>query len=358
MILIVNENGSDNIGDHAINEGLKSVIERGCKSFQCSPFSTTRSDSNLQFKNIEDSLFKKNNFIKTKLVRIIKLSKFLLSVYWLTKNFSRVKKAVSKKSVDTLLIGGGQLILSGSSFPIAMFTWIFLAAWYKKRIFLVGVGCGENFSSFEAMLLKVSLKRAKAIYVRELESIEKLSKFFGLTASYCPDLAFGLVPVESANAKSNRIVVGVTDFEVHQRYLGELSGKQYASKAEYIKSWQFKLQEILKDTNAEVVFASTTIKDITYNSELYETMLLSGVSNKLTNITQLQSLEDYRKLLASSNIVFSGRMHSLILGKIEGCEIIPWLVSKKIELFLKNYSGKKPAKLLHTIESTVRGLVL
>lgn len=353
MYLIVNENGSDNIGDHAINEGLQAILDELEIPFHSAPFASVSFKGSAKRLPVGANSGTAN--LKVKAKRLLTSNAVFIALYWFLKNLRRVTREVSDPKVSNVLIGGGQLILSGSTFPIAMFTWTLLSNLYKKPLYLVGVGCGETFGRFESFLMRSALKRAENIFVREAESIEKLNSLFGVNAAYCPDLAFGLAPLSGVD-KKNRLVVGVTDFEVYRRYRKEVGAPVYSSKEEYLRVWQDRLLSLLPDSNTEIVFASTTLKDVAINTELYMLMSHSGIPNKLVNIDKLHTLLEYREILATAKLIFSGRMHSLILGKIEGCVLQPWLISKKLVFFMQNYKDADIRILQKKIETKITEL--
>jgi hypothetical protein len=85
-------------------------------------------------------------------------------------------------------------------------------------------------------------------------------------------------------------------------------------------------------------------------------MCATGLSNPITNIDRVQTLEEYRIMLSSARFILSGRMHSLILGKIEGCELSPWIISRKVQLFINNYRDKDVRQLNNEVVSHIQAL--
>ena len=338
--LIINENGSDNIGDHAINEGLKILLKNHDYSFQTSFFSINKKSSlNQNAKN-------NNNFLR-ELKIIISKFKLLFQCFWYAKNKNFVNKVFENKKIDAVIIGGGQLILSSDVFPIAMYTWVKYANRYKIPIYIFGVGVGETFSFSDTILYKLSLKHAAKITVREYQSIKKLKNYFGIDAIFCPDLAFGISPLEKKQ-KMSGVIVGMTDFNVYKKYKNEINNNQFNNYEEYICAWVKKTKMLLKDSNEPIYLISTTNKDASCNRDLYK-ILKYECKNPIKLIDGVPKLIEYRKILSRCRIITSGRMHSLILGKIEGCEISPWELSCKIKYFIQNYNDKEPYILNETL---------
>ncbi|MCY1548662.1 hypothetical protein D9M68_847860 [compost metagenome] len=67
-------------------------------------------------------------------------------------------------------------------------------------------------------------------------------------------------------------------------------------------------------------------------------------------------LNDVMEELSKSDVVVAGRMHALILAKICGCEAIPWVISKKIEIFSKEYLSRDVKYLHGLVDATVDSL--
>jgi len=334
--LLVNENGSDNIGDHAINEGLKELLTESDCQFNSEPFSTT---------HVHQAPV---NTTTTSLSLSQKLRKLLFSfkpfylLMWLLKHKGRIKQACSK-DYDGIIIGGGQLILSGASFPPALYAWARYARKRKIPLYLLGVGCGEHFYASETWLIKQALKCAEKIYVREYQSVTKLKQHFDVEASFCPDLAFGLQPLASDNERKN-ILVGMTDFAVYTRYCHEVDTPKIANYKDYLDTWYNQVLSMYQP-GMTIVLASTTLSDAQCNRDLYQLLNNSTLKDNIRLIDGVLPLSDYRIELSRAKTVYSARMHSLILGKIEGATIEPWIISKKIENFLGLYTQQNAAEL-------------
>ncbi len=328
--LLINEHGSDNIGDHAINEGLKELLdEKGI---------THTSTSFLIRKTARP---KKNNTQKKKISlsfisKIIFSFKPLFHLWWFIKNRSAIKKILDD-DYDGVIIGGGQLILSGFAFPIAMYSWIKHAKNRNLPVFVVGVGCGENFLFSETLLYKNALKKCEKIFVREQASVIKMHSFFSLNVGFSPDLAFALYPIKTQKTVSG-IIVGMTDFDVYKRYKKEMQSTDFPDYDSYLTDWSDRLIKLLINKDEIIYLVSTTFKDAECNQDLYK-QLLNRVSNPIKLIDGVMPLDEYRLLLSQARLVFSGRMHSLILGLVENCYIEPWVISCKISGFLNTYEN-------------------
>lgn len=336
MILVVNELYAKNIGDHAINTGLSKLFESKKLVFESVAFST--------YKNIKKFNLNSNRTNRFKSIRKrLKSFKLLSFFYWFLENRYRVENSIRNNEVTCIVIGGGQLILSNPTFPIAMYTWIKYAVKHGKKVYLAGVGCGEEFTAIERFILKRALRKPSRILVRETDSIRKLREKFNVESEFIPDLAFGLSPIYTPVKNRNKVVVSVTDYNVYKRYSSELNLNKI-KEDEYLDEWQRKILYLI-DKNDDIYFLSTTLSDLKITTKLYERMQRLSLSNNLVNIDSLLDLGEYRKILSEAQLVFSGRMHSLILAKIEGCKVEPWVISKKIAFYLSDYGDRRADEL-------------
>ena len=344
--LLVNENGSDNIGDHAINEGLKALLsEAGC-NYVSEPYSTTHTAP--EGSNADESV---SPTLSQKLRKTLFKFKPFYLLMWLLKHKGRIKQSCSG-NYDGIIIGGGQLILSGAAFPPALYAWARYAKKNKIPLYLLGVGCGEHFHRSETWLISKALTTTTRICVREHESVVKLDNYFTANAEFCPDLAFGLQPIVGQETRKG-LMVGMTDYAVFKRYRHEVSAPKVESYQEYLTVWYDKVLA-MHTPGTPIVLASTTHTDAQCNRDLYQRLSASAVSADVRLIDGVLPLEAYRRELSVIDTVFSGRMHSLILGKIEGAAIQPWVISKKIENFLGLYADKDIIELKTQLQGIVR----
>ena len=179
-ILVINESCSDNIGDHAINFGLQKLISDSGYDYDCSGFDAD--------KKIEKphSLIEKSKIkaIKNKIKKkFISSNQYLKYMLWAFKNIKRIKKE-TEGDYAAVIIGGGQLIQSGGTFPIAMYLWTYFAKKNGKDIYILGVGCAEKFTRLDSFLYKKSFKRVNEIFVRDQHSINNLFTFFSVKPRY------------------------------------------------------------------------------------------------------------------------------------------------------------------------------
>lgn len=69
------------------------------------------------------------------------------------------------------------------------------------------------------------------------------------------------------------------------------------------------------------------------------------------------TLGAFIKELSMCDVVVSGRMHVLILGNINGCEVKSWEISNKIIAFCKEYLSEDVTVLRHRTRGIVDNLI-
>lgn len=102
----------------------------------------------------------------------------------------------------------------------------------------------------------------------------------------------------------------------------------------------------ITDYQEPMYLTSTTNKDTACNRDLYQ-FLKKEISNSIERVDSVKSLYKYRQLFSKFRLLFSGRIHSLILGKIENCIIVSWLISAKIMWAITVYNNTSLAELKH-----------
>jgi len=125
-ILTINRCNSDNLGDQAIGRSLKKLLE--LEGYKVTSFDLVSVDLLQHSLREKPSQTKKR--VYKRLIGVLKRSSFFShvllltrSLQWFFRNFRKIRN-IATKNFDIAFIGGGQLILSGGLFPIALFTWV------------------------------------------------------------------------------------------------------------------------------------------------------------------------------------------------------------------------------------------
>ena len=320
-LLIINEGFSDNIGDQAINESMEFLVKNELNYKYFFEDLTRRNKINSKFNtsNYTKKTYNKKfpNLFKTWVYRFL----------WLTKNFYRLKNASRRN--DYAVIGGGQLLLANNIFPFEIFIWTLFLNFYKVRYSFFSVGTQGNFSKSDLFFLSYSLKHAKKIFVRDKLSKNLIKSNFNIETCLTYDSAFIFNKViNSLNFQSDKkVLLGVVDIKVYNLYNSlKLNSDNYHEKwFELIKNYDINKVNLFYSTNEDrfqcLAFQSYIFKKLKYKIPLLEN----------------SNTEEFIKNLSLSNLVISGRMHSLILAKTLKINYVTFLVSKKLNEFDKIY---------------------
>lgn len=322
-VLLVNEGYSDNLGDQAIKLATEDLL---------SHFKLTSVFEDLtRTSSLPEPLIRGTPKYKKKRLR------FISYFAWIFRNFRRVFKA-TVVDFDFAIIGGGQLILSNSYFPIAFFTWVFFLKLFNKKIVVFSVGVAERFNSLDHFLFSFALKMADSIFVRDLESQLKLINNFGISnVKIMPDVAYYLKERSVLNNKINstKAIVGIVDYEVYARYVDELK-IELLTEADYMYSWSNIISELSRHYE-QVGLVYTTSTDYHQSQRFYDYLKENHIQGKI-QLESIASLENFIEILKESDLIVSGRMHGLILGQVFNCKIRPWVISLKIHNFIDEFN--------------------
>lgn len=343
-ILLINEYFSDNVGDQAIAKGLSEVFFSNGYDVDCEGFSRARG------KAVDSASLGRGG--RSSWVKWLSSRVVLKSFYWAFLNLKRVLGAAFRCQGGAV-IGGGQLILSGSSFAIAMFIWVAALKIFGNKIFIVAVGVGEEFGWYEKALYKFSFSIVDKVYIRERSGCDRFERLFGVKAGFCPDAAFALLPPMRLRRDNLVCTFCVTSYDVHLRYASDFEADPLG-RQHYWEEWSECVTTYVRQ-GYSVRFAWTTEADRIETLFFLESCFPDAAFPVLCAPLGLTELMD---AFSESDVVVAGRMHALILAKVCGCELVPWVLSKKIERFAHEYLILEPALLKQEIESVVRSFSL
>ncbi len=256
---------------------------------------------------------------------------WILRIVWLLLKFGKIV-SVSRNKYKYAFIGGGQLVLSNKYFSIAILLWSLLLKLYGTKVYMVFVGVGENFTLSEKLLYGAAFRIVDGLTVRDSHSAEVLLSQFGIAAEVIPDVAH-LISTFCPNKdvqeyERDQLMVGIVDYAVYARYANEVS-LQTISEESYISEWK-KLVLTQSQGCRSVLLFSSASEDLVISRKLYFALSEVDSTFKLEYLDTLPSLDSMLVLFQKSKKVASGRMHSLILAKSYGCELIPWIISRKL----------------------------
>jgi polysaccharide pyruvyl transferase WcaK-like protein len=330
--LILNEGYSDNLGDQAINESLKYLLVKN-------------KVDNIHFqdftKNINSPIEISDNLPCSKKIFFILVSVLKtivpIKLRWVLKNFNRVVNAANTK-YDIVIIGGGQLIMANSTFPIAMFAWVILLRLFGNKniiIFSVGVASDIKFNILDKALLNSSLRLTRDIYLRDGLSQKMLVKLFGLKPKFVNDVAFihSEITLKMKNIAivSSDYLLGVVSFKIYRRY----NKTTNISKEEYYESWLSLLDKNnIQLENIKLFYTTNDDRSASYDFKKY-ILRKYDISISVLNTSDLDRLTCQ---ISHCKVVISARMHALILALAYGRKIITYPISHKLIEFDSMYS--------------------
>lgn len=332
--LLINKGSSDNFGDQLIKFTLQKLLEENSYEVDFRDITTFETNSTYNYK-----LFSKQETTKDESRNPIRaLWRWLIktgmgkSLAWLLKYNNYFVKNNFKKKYDVIVIGGGQLILSNSTFTISMYKWTkFITKNFgnaKKVIF--GVGASEEFNFMEKRMYLNAFNNADDIFVRDYQSQKVLEREFQITPDYVPDVAFYISRIHKIpEKKEKKVLVGITDFLVYERY-----NPSTLTKEEYVDLWIKKVLYYKKQDYIVELFY-TTARDLSESNNLKE--IIKERYELDINIVYVDNLKELLEEIAKAKIVISGRMHALIIGYAYKCEVVPFIISEKLKIFNQEY---------------------
>ena len=208
------------------------------------------------------------------------------------------------------------------------------------------MGYGYGLSVFDKTIVKNALKKVDEIYLRDASSIIRFQEDFVFSCNFMFDVAFTISKFMSHNPRiSNKITFLPLSYDV---YKSQPSSKEYLQEDEYfdyvlktIKFWHEKGYHICLST-------SQASEDITFLQQIYAKLLELEIEVLVSIPKNLESLVE---VISSSEIIFSGRMHALIVGYSYGCQCIGFPATRKLSNFDEEII--KPQKPLQFIIKSI-----
>lgn len=334
-VLVINEGYSHNLGDQAIMQASMELFKHvGCGvDFLYLSKPRINSLPNYNYNYQYNGVKRKSPFHTLKA---------LISIfYWVLINRRAIINKLNMADYDIISIGGGQLInTSGTNLPnnfaIALFWLTRLIKRYSKKskIYFVAIGAADKFNKIERFLYKRALNKADAVCVRDEFSKNVIRNVFNREVDLVPDIAFYQEQAKGENVeKQNLALVGIANYEeVVSRY------NKGESKEEYFNNILITINNF-ENQGYYVKLFYTTLLDARTTIE-YNSYLESKGKEQLI-ICDIKNLEDLVKELKKAKVVYSGRMHALILGIKYNCKVQPYLLSQKLRSFDDAYVKKQ-----------------
>jgi polysaccharide pyruvyl transferase WcaK-like protein len=320
-ILIINEGSSSNIGDQAILEGLKSFLKSRNHSilFQdlsCNIRSTTRKSLNhIVEKKVNpinriDFFLKLNSFVKRNLLHI--------------KNFSKWFKIF--KESDYVIVGGGSLLINNNySFPVSLF-WVYILSKFTNKKYST-LGCsGKNVKGFAGLLLKVFLKNAEEVYVRDHNSQKNISEILNLDIGILHDHAINMSMESKYLIRSEKIKLSIN--------------VMYSLDKKKFKKYEENLYEILSKLKINNKIDLSIIITGVEKDRLAAKKIIDNLGFDIPIIFP-GNLESLLKELSTKDMVLCTRLHCTILSLVAHTPFIGLSWDDKVSGFYKTINLEK-----------------
>lgn len=315
-ILLINQGNTENLGDIAIKEASERIFRNLGYDVDFVGYGQIKKKEMPSLNSLENKSSRKNipNFLK-----------WLLKFHW---DVSKAYKKIKNEKYEFVVIGGGQLLKTKSVFNYVLMSWCFFLN--GKKIYLLGVGADDKFSYIEKLTYKYSFKKIKEIYVRDKDSIKTLKTITEKQINYFPDFVMSEENIKSDEISNTHTTVMIYNYETLKKHFF-----YNKTKKEYYDEW-IELIDSNKLKQNLVKFAYSASED-----KIETKFFISYINNRFNlNIEfkeNCETLNSFKKVLSSTGVLISGRMHGLIIGKKSGCKILPYIVSKKLETFSKEY---------------------
>ena len=291
-IVLINEKFSDNVGDQAIHDLLKTHL----------------SNLNLIVDSLDFSGRVSYSFVNSREVKSqrrltpIALRRALYRSYWSCKN---IKNAVLHfYNSDRVVIGGGQLLRDNGVFAWYFFFWTVTAKLFRNDIRVISVGTEGGHKSFDRILLWLSLRLVKSVSVRDEFSKRYLAKLYNGSITIVPDVVHLSPPVRTKLRDIDLLCFTAFE-EIDSSYMN-------TSETSYIAM----LREVFESVENPVL-RCTTDKDFEFVKKVFP-------KQKVELFKEWREIDEYT---AMSTSVYSTRMHPLIfaeknsVGHVEGIEV-------------------------------------
>lgn len=321
-ILLINQGNTTNYGDIAIKTTIETLLKEKNINTDFCPFW----DDKIIYKK------KKNLFTKV----FFHIPFFLDCLYKY-----RMKSFMKNIEVyDAIVIGGGELLCGHRGFNTALFVWTKLAKRFQKKVYVIGVSGDLKMPNALIKRNYKSLSNIEYINVRDKKSYDIVKERYNKDVKYYPDVVFAyniIMKKEKNNdldtkMKNNTLCIPI-------RYSNQINeGLGLNTKEEYFNYLKKLIEK--NEKNQNIIITSTVNIDEETAEEFY-TFLKKNDKNYRITYKKYTNIEEYFKLVSMSNFIISGRMHALILGLINDCEVMTTPFKVKLKTFKYEYEGKK-----------------
>lgn len=333
-ILIVNQGHTDNLGDQLISEITNMYLSKYFKT-EVAKFIPDEPETNIELttNNLTTGENKKSH--STGIQKIIKKNYTICLEALTIKYYKKIVSSFDDK-YDAIFIGGGELLADYVAFAAALQAWLLYARKTNTKIIMYGVS-GFIFEKRKHGLLKKLLHDCELICVRDHETQHHLSEQLDEKIMYAPDIVFLLNYIYGGQIAQKCVT---DDIFVSVYSPVELGISESVSV--YYDEWIQHIRGKINLNTQKLLIGYTTQSDYYTAKEFYkyvsEKILFKDIEIKLCSYSDWRG---YCNVISKCKYVITGRMHAMIIALQYGCEVVPYLVKKKIEVFNTEFIEKE-----------------
>ncbi len=245
-----------------------------------------------------------------------------------------VTKQVSQslKRADSLLIGGGNLIMDIYPFwPHVLNRVCRIARSLDVPYAFVGVGAGPISLEISRTLLSECLQHARSIWFRDQHSLAVCQRMLDMpNAVVAPDLAFGLrdfcVP---RNLMGRSRVMAVNVAGVFGPSWPEHNPKKYQAYLRAMGNLTKALSQVQNVTKV-IVYDSNRTADSQASKAFVNELHNAGIVATVTHIQKQMTVRETIDLCTRADLALVTRLHAGILAHLAGCRLIAVAYQPKV----------------------------
>jgi polysaccharide pyruvyl transferase WcaK-like protein len=312
----VNRRNAVNLGDRLIGRVLCSALK----------------DKGIDVRNVEYTGNKDNIFVQT-ICRVLSkiglspISSFIGVIFYVPK--------IIREKLDSVIIGGGQLLLPNRSFLFSLLGWYVVCKLINIEYVLFSVGTekrSNSFSNIESRILSICINGASCIFLRDRYSQDLIYDITGSVFEVSPDVVYLLKHSKYKHSVQKGIYVCPADFDKQAKIYS-----MHDSRIEYWRSFETKIRNRLCSRENIYLFSTSThdYQEI-YKMHRY---LQKQFENNI-EVIHIDTVESLLSIMGRARVVVSSRMHPVIIAHIMGSKAYAVYSNNKIKSFANSHLKK------------------
>ena len=324
-LLIINEGHTSNLGDKLLNQIMVKLLENN--NVMNEKYVPVETDESMEKGILVGPTHGFVNF-KNKVI-----GKLGLTIFFNDIKYKRlIKKRIKNKKIDLAIIGGGELISDNANFNSAFYNWVSILS--KKNIPVVVTGVSGNKPDKNMrQRYKKTLKICDWISVRDKSTQRLFEQEYGVKAEYIPDYAF----------LYKKLFEDKVDYEKDDSVTAQIycchylpQGTFLGTEEEYYQMWIDLINKNITDPHTQIKLSYTNKEDRDYTREFYRYCIEKKIFQNISFV-ETDSIENYVRLIKTTSMIITGRMHAMILAMLYDNELRPYVFKEKIQTFKEEW---------------------